>query len=146
MQGRCYYSFKELCSITGLSEYLMRKAIREKKLRTEKLMNRYRVTLSDFRSFMSHEKFTEFIDRRYLSVEKLFRIAGVPKKDWTNTLLLQSPGWRHVCVFTQKPDTKGEIIKVGLDPVLRLEGTTITSKQFVSLIQSYQLTSISKYE
>ena len=146
MHGRCYYSLRDLCSITGMTEYSLKKAIREKKLKTEKLMRSYRVTLSDFKNFLDHKKFKEFYHDHYLTEEKLFRIAGVPEKEWKNTLLLQSPSWKYVMVYTQKSDAEGDIVKVGFDSVGKLQSKTITSKQFVSMIRSNQFTKISKYQ
>ena len=71
---------------------------------------------------------------------------GIEHSYWKHTLLLQSPDWDYILVFTKKPDTIGEMVKVGLDPVCELERKTITSDQFISLLQSNQFTSVSKYE
>ena len=146
MQGRCYYTHSELSKITGVSVSTLRKEIRENKLKTEKLRKKYRVTLSEFRNYLSPEKFEDFFNHQYLSEERLFNVAGIAQSDWKHTLLLQSPDWDYVLVFTKRPDTTGEMVKVGLDPVCILERETITSEKFISLLKSNQFTSVSKYE
>ena len=77
----------------------LRKEIREKKLKTEKLKGQYRVTLSEFKNYLSSEKFEDFWSNKYLSQERLFDAANVAKEDWKNARLLQSPDWDYVLVL-----------------------------------------------
>lgn len=146
MRGRCYYTLGELSELTGVSESVLEKDIQENKLKAEKLGRKYRVTLSELKKYLSPEKFEDFFNNQYLSEERFFNVAGVPQEDWKNTLLLQSPDWDYVLVFTKQPDTPGEMVKVGLNPFCELERETITSERFISLLQSNQITSVSRYE
>jgi len=146
MRGRCYYTLGELNELTGISESVLEKEIHENKLKAEKLGRKYRVILSELKKYLNPEKFEDFFNNRYLSEEKIFHIAGVPREDWKNTLILQSPDWDYVLVFTKQPDTPGEMAKVGLDCECKQERETITSERFISLLQSNQITSVSRYE
>ena len=95
---------------------------------------------------MKPETYNDFFENKYLSEEKLFNIAGIEESFWVHTLLLQCPDWDYVLIFTKKPDEIGEIIKVGINPITVLERNTVSSDKFVSLLQSNQFISISKYE
>ena len=146
MRGRCYYTLSELSKITGVSVSTLKREIRENKLKISKLKRKYKVTLTELKNYLSPEKYEEFFNHHYLSEEKLFNVAGVEQSYWKNTLLLQSPDWDYVLIFTKRPNTIGEMVKVGLNPVCELERETIISDQFISLLQSNQFTNISKYE
>ena len=146
MRGRCYYTLGELSELTGVSESVLEKDIQANKLKAEKLGRKYRVIISELKKYLSPEKFEDFFNNRYLSEEKIFNIAGVQKEEWKSTLILQSPDWDYVLVFTKQPDTLGEMVKVGLDCECKQERETITSERFISLLQSNQITSVSMYE
>ena len=146
MRGRCYYTLGELSELTGVSESVLEKDIQANKLKAEKLGRKYRVILSELKKYLSPEKFEDFFNNQYLSEEKIFNIAGVQKEEWKSTLILQSPDWDYVLVFTKQPDTLGEMVKVGLDCECKQERETITSERFISLLQSNQITSVSMYE
>ena len=146
MRGRCYYTLGELSELTGVSESVLEKDIQANKLKAEKLGIKYRVIISELKKYLSPGKFEDFFNNRYLSEEKIFNIAGVQKEEWKSTLILQSPDWDYVLVFTKQPDTLGEMVKVGLDCECKQERETITSERFISLLQSNQITSVSMYE
>ncbi len=146
MRGRCYYTLSELSKITGVSVSTLKREIRENKLKISKLNRKYKVTLTELKNYLGPEKYEDFFNHHYQSEEKLFNVAGVEQSYWKNTLLLQSPDWDYVLIFTKRPNTIGEMVKVGLDPVCELERETITSDKFISLLQSNQFTNISKYE
>jgi hypothetical protein len=146
MRGRCYYTLEELIDITGVSESTILKDIEENKLKTEKLKDKFKVSLYEFKKYMKPETYNNFFKNKYLSEEKLFNIAGIEQSFWGHTLLLQCPDWDYVLIFTKKPDEIGEIIKVGFNPITVLERNTVSSDKFVSLLQSNQFISISKYE
>ncbi|MFC1650322.1 hypothetical protein ACFL2X_02005 [Candidatus Latescibacterota bacterium] len=146
MRGRCFYTLRELSEITGVSESTLQNEIDENKIKTDKLKDKFKVTLYELKKYMSPEKYEDFFKNKYLSEEKLFDVAGIEESYWEHTLLLQSPDWDYVLIFTKRPDEIGEMMKVGFDPIAVIERNSISSDKFISLLQSNQFTSISKYE
>ena len=146
MRGRCFYTLGELSGITGVSETDLQYEIDNNKLKTDKLKDKFKVSLYELKKYMSPERFDDFFKNSYMSEEKLFNVAGIEQDYWEHTLLVQSPDWDYVLIFTKRPDEIGEMMKVALDPIAVIERDKISSDKFISLLQSNQFTSISRYE
>jgi len=146
MRGRCFYTLEELSKITGVSESNLQHEIDSNKLKTDKLKDKFKVTLYELKKYMSPRRFDDFFKNTYMSEEKLFDVAGIEQDYWEHTLLVQSPDWDYVLIFTKRPEEIGEMMKVGIDPISVIERDTVTSDKFISLLQSNQFTSISRYE
>ncbi|MFC1539096.1 hypothetical protein ACFL6H_06720 [Candidatus Latescibacterota bacterium] len=146
MRGRCFYTLQELSEITGVMESELQHEIDTNKLKTDKLKNKFKISLYDLKKYLSPDMYDDFFNNTYLSEEKLFNIAGIDQNYWEHTLLLQCPDWNYVLIFIKKPDEIGEMVKVGFNPINVIERNTISSDKFISLLQSNQFTSISKYE
>ncbi|MFC1490219.1 hypothetical protein ACFL6K_03320 [Candidatus Latescibacterota bacterium] len=132
--------------ITGVPEPNLQKDIDGNKIKTDKLKDKFKVTLYELKKYMKPEKFDDFYKNIYMSEEKLFNVAGIEQSYWEHTLILQSPDWDYVLIFTKIPDETGEMMKVGFNPITLIERNSISSDKFISLLQSNQFTSISKYE
>jgi hypothetical protein len=146
MRGRCFYSIEELSSITGVPIPDLQQDIDSGKLKTVKLKDKLKVTLYELKTYMSPERFDDFFKNKYLSEERLFELAGIEQSYWEHTLLVQSPDWDYVLIFTKEPEQTGEMMKVALNPTRIIDRDTMSSDTFISLLQSNQFTSISRYE
>ncbi len=146
MRGRCFYTIEELSSITGVPVPELQQDIDSNTLKTVKLKDKLKITLYELKTYMGPERFDDFFKNKYLSEERFFEIAGINQSYWEHTLLVQSPDWDYVLIFTKKPEENGEMMKVALDPVRIIDRDTMSADKFISLLQSNQFTSISRYE